>query len=227
MIGSALLLSLWVAVLSTVLVLAAGLPLAGWLARHHGRAARVVDAFVTAPLVLPPVAVGYFLLALLGPRGPLGAALERAFGVSVVFHWSAAVLASAVVAFPLLVRTARAALESVPRGYVEAAATCGSPPYRVFTGVQLPMALPGIGAGIVLAFARGLGEFGATVIVAGNIPGKTQTLPLAMYQAILSGNTHGAMVMAVLVTLFAVVLLLLADRFQRRALGRDRSALLP
>ncbi len=227
MISTALLLSFLVSGVSTLLVVISGLPLARWLAIHRGPAVRLVDAIVTAPLVLPPVAVGYLLLSLFSPRGPLGVLLQRLFGVSVVFHWTGAVLASAVVAFPLLVRTARAALESVPRGYLDAASTCGSGPSRAFLSVHLPLALPGIAAGAVLAFARGLGEFGATVIVAGNIPGRTQTLPLAMYQAILSGDARSANSMALLVTAIAIVLLLAADRFQRRAIGRDRTALLP
>jgi len=222
-----LLLSLQVAGLSTLLVLVLGLPLARWLAWHHGPWARLVESLVTAPLVLPPVVCGYGLLLLFAPRGPLGAPLERFFGARVIFHWTGAVLAAAVVAFPLLVRTARAALESVPRGYLEAAATCGSTPGRAFLDVHLPLALPGIAAGAVLAFARGLGEFGATVIVAGNIPGKTQTLPLAMYEALMAGDARGAGQMALLVLGLAVPLLFLADRFQRRALGRDRTALLP
>jgi molybdate transport system permease protein len=225
--ASPLILSLLVAGLSTLLVFVTGLPLARWLSRHRGTPARLVDALVTAPLVLPPVVCGYYLLALFAPHGPLGVILRKLFGVSIIFHWTGAVLASSVVAFPLLVRTAQAALESVPRGYMEAALTCGSKPWRAFLTVQLPLALPGVAAGIVLAFARGLGEFGATVIVAGNIPGKTQTLPLAIYQAIVSGNVAAANSMVLIMTAFAVVLLFLADRFQRRAIGRERSSLLP
>lgn len=211
-----LLLSFWVAGCSTLLVLIAGLPLARWLARRTSSSVRLVDALVTAPLVLPPVVTGYFLLALFSPRGALGTLLERVFHAGVVFHWTGAVLASAIVAFPLLVRTARAALESVPRGYLEAAETCGSSPWRVFFSVHLPLAFPGVAAGTLLAFARGLGEFGATVIVAGNIPGKTQTLPLAMYQAIVSGDGRAARDMALVITALAALLLFLADRLQRR-----------
>jgi molybdate transport system permease protein len=227
MLLSPILLSLWVATLSTILVVVCGLPLARWLAWHRGTGARLVEALVTAPLVLPPVVSGYGLLLLFSPRGPIGSLLERAFGARLVFHWSGAVLAAAVVAFPLLVRTAKAALESVPRGYLEAAQTCGSRPLRAFLDVHLPLALPGIGAGVVLAFARGLGEFGATVVIAGNIPGRTQTLPLAIYQSIAGGDLRAASRMALLVVAAAVLLLLLADRFQRRAIGRDRTALLP
>jgi len=222
-----LLLSLLVAGASTLLVVLAGLPLARWLAGRRSRGARLVDALVTAPLVLPPVVVGYYLLVLFAPHGPCGVLLRKLLGASVLFHWTGAVLASSVVAFPLLVRTARAALESVPRGFLEAAAVCGARPGRVFLTVHLPLALPGVAAGVVLAFARGLGEFGATVIVAGNIPGRTQTLPLAIYQAIILGETNAANVMVALVTGLAVVLLLLADRFQRRVSGVERSGLLP
>jgi molybdate transport system permease protein len=224
---SPLLLSLLVAGLSTVLVILTGLPLARWLAgRRHG-GARWVEGLVTAPLVLPPVVIGYGLLLLFAPHGPLGTLLRHLFGASILFHWTGAVLASGVVSFPLLVRTARAALESVPRGYLETAATCGASPGRAFYGVHLPLALPGVGAGVVLAFARGLGEFGATVIVAGNIPGKTQTLPLAIYQAIAVGDSAGALRSVAVIVVLAMVLLLLADRLQRRVLGSDRSGLLP
>jgi molybdate transport system permease protein len=222
-----LLLSLWVAGLSTILVLVFGIPLARWMTLHDGTGTRLVDVLVTVPLVLPPVVTGYVLLTLFAPGGILGSLLHRFFGASILFHWTGAVLASAVVSFPLLVRTARAALQSVPRGYLEAALTCGSSPRRAFLTVQLPIALPGVAAGAVLAFARGLGEFGATVIVAGNIPGRTQTLPLAIYQAIVSGDTASARSMVLVVTAIAVVLLFAADRYQRRMIGGASTRLLP
>ena len=217
---SPLLLSFAVAGGSTLLVIAAGLPLARWLSTHRGGGARFLDALATAPLVLPPVVTGFYLLSLFSPSGPVGRLLEMTLGASVVFHWTGAVLASAVVSFPLMVRSARAALESVPERYLEAARSCGAHPTRVFLRVQLPLALPGVAAGVVLAFARGLGEFGATVIVAGNIPGRTQTLPLAIYEAIISGQTARANALALVITGISVVLLFLADRFQQRAQRR-------
>jgi len=217
-----LLLSFLVAGVSTLLVVVLGLPLARWFARHQGPGARLLDALATAPLVLPPVVTGYYLLVLFGPHGPIGRLLEATGGPRVVFHWSGAVLASAVVAFPLFVRSARAALETVPAGYLEASSTCGAGPWRTFLRVHLPMAAPGVMAGALLAFARGLGEFGATVMVAGNIPGRTQTLPLAIYEAVFSGNLREANLMVGVVTALAVVLLISADRLQARAARASR-----
>jgi molybdate transport system permease protein len=137
----------------------------------------------------------------------------------VIFHWSGAVLASATVALPLLVRTSRSALEGVAPGYLEAGATCGAGPGRVFFTIHLPLAMPGIAAGLTLAFARALGEFGATLLVAGNIPGKTQTLPLAIYEAVFAGDYARANRMVLFVTALALVLLFLADGLQRKTLA--------
>ena len=214
--SSPLFLSLWVATLSTAITVLVGVPFAHWVARRGHPLVRVLEALALAPLVLPPVVTGYALLVLFAPEGVLGRPLARFFGVSVVFHWSGAVLAGAVVSFPLLVRAARAAFEAVPRAQREVAATCGASPIRVFQTIDLPWAASGIAAGVALAFARALGEFGATLIVAGNLPGLTQTLPMAIYDAIFAGDYAGANRWVWIVTSVSVLLLFLADRWERR-----------
>jgi len=165
---------------ATALALPVGVSIAWLLARGRFRGRTVVEALVTLPLVMPPVATGLILLMLLGRRGAIGRLLERA-GVDVVFTWKAVVLAMAVMGLPLLVRTVRAGFEHVDRRYEQVAATLGAPPLRAFLTVSLPLAWPSVVAGAVLAFARAIGEFGATVVVAGSIPGATRTLAVAIY----------------------------------------------
>lgn len=186
-------LSLRIAALATLFAAAVGLAIGAGLA--HGRSGLRRDllaALSDLPLVMPPTVIGLALLELCGPHAPLGAFLERLGAPRLTFTWAAAVLASAVMALPLMVRTARAALESVPPRYVEAARTLGATPWAAFWRVQLPLARRGVVAGVVLCFFRALGEFGATLMVAGNIPGRTQTLPLAIYSAVFEGRPHEA-----------------------------------
>jgi molybdate transport system permease protein len=165
---------------ATALVLPVGIAIAWALARGRFPGRSVLEAIVTLPLVMPPVATGLILLLLLGRRGFLGRLLQQA-GIEVVFTWKAVVLAMAVMGLPLLVRTARAGFEHVDRRYEQVAATLGAPPMRAFLTVSLPLAWPSVLAGAVLAFARALGEFGATIVVAGSIPGATRTLAVAIY----------------------------------------------
>jgi molybdate transport system permease protein len=165
---------------ATLLALPAGIGLAWVLARGTFRGKALVETFVTLPLVMPPVATGLILLELLAPRGPLGRVLA-AMGIEVVYTWRAVVVAMAVMGLPLLVRTARAGFEHVDRRYEQIARTLGATPLRAFLTVSLPLATRSIVAGAVLAFARALGEFGATVMVAGSIPGRTRTLSTAIY----------------------------------------------
>jgi molybdate transport system permease protein len=179
----ALALSVRVAVLATVLDALAGIPLAYLLARRSFRGKTLVDLAVTLPLVLPPTVTGFYLIVLLGRRGWLGAPLYALTGWTVTFTWWAAVIAATVMALPLLVRTARAAIESIDRDLERAAYTLGRSEWRTALEVTLPLARRGIVAGLVLAFARALGEFGATLMLAGNIPGRTTTVPLAIYTA--------------------------------------------
>ncbi len=215
---SALWLSVKVSVVATALNAVIGIPLAYVMARRRfwGRAA--VDVLVTLPLVLPPTVTGYYLILLLGRRGVLGAPLYAATGWSVAFTWYAAVIAATVMALPLLVRTARVAIESVDRNLERAAFTLGRPEWRTALEVTLPLARNGILAGLVLAFARALGEFGATLMLAGNIPGKTQTLPLSIYTAVQTGEAGQAMTLVAMLTLLSCVVVVAAARLGARAL---------
>jgi molybdate transport system permease protein len=212
-----LILSLRVAAVATLLNAAIGIPLAYLLARRHFRARWLVDLLVTLPLVLPPTVTGYYLIVLLGRRGWLGGPLYQLTGWSVAFTWYAAVIAAAVMALPLLVRTARAAIESVDRDLERAAFTLGHSEWRTAIEVTLPLARNGILAGLVLAFARALGEFGATLMLAGNIPGKTTTVPLAIYTAVQTGETPEALVLVAALTMVSCVVIYLAGRLGTKA----------
>ena len=214
---SALSLSLWVAILATVLNALIGIPLAYLLARRTFRGKTLVDLLVTLPLVLPPTVTGFYLILLLGRRGWLGGPLYTATGWTIAFTWMAAVVAATVMALPLLVRTARAAIESVDRDLERAAHTLGRSEWRTALEVTLPLARNGIVAGLVLAFARALGEFGATLMLAGNIPGRTTTVPLAIYTAVQTGESAEALGLVALLTTLSCVVLLVAGRLGARA----------
>ena len=188
---SPLWISLATSVAATFFTFVAGLAAAAWRERHHGAAMALVDGFFLLPLVLPPTVVGFFLLLLFGRNGPVGKLLFR-FGETVVFSWPATVIAATVVAFPLMYITARAALEQVDPHFLQAARTLGASEWRVFREVALPLAWPGVLAGTILSFARALGEFGATLMLAGNIPGKTATIPIAIYLAVESDDLQRA-----------------------------------
>lgn len=181
-------LSLQVAGGATLLAAAGGLPLAWWLARARFRGKAALEALVTAPMVLPPTVVGFYLLRLFGQGSSFGRFLDETVGVRLVFTWQGAAVAAAVLSFPLLVRTAEAAFAEVDPEYERVAASLGKPPWLVFLVVTLPLAARGVAAGIALAFARAMGEFGATVMVAGNIPGRTRTLPMSVYDAVQAGD---------------------------------------
>ncbi len=185
-----------VAALATALILVPGIALGWALARRGWRGRSLVETAALLPLVLPPTAVGLALLLLFGRAGPLGGFLWEHFGIEVAFTWQAVVLASAVVSFPLLVRSARAAFEEVDPALPAVARTLGRSPLATLAGVEIPLAWRGIVAGAVLAFARALGEFGATILVAGNIPGRTQTLALALFQRIQMGHDREAVTLA-------------------------------
>jgi molybdate transport system permease protein len=174
----------WVAAVGTVLILPPGIALAWALARKDWRGKILVETVVALPLVLPPVATGLVLLRLFGRRGLAGHWFERVFGTEIVFTWRAVVIATAVMSFPLLVRTARLALEGVNPRYEHVARTLGAGPWRAFWTITLPLAARGLAAGAVLAFARALGEFGATIMIAGFIPGRTATLSLSIYHLV-------------------------------------------
>lgn len=213
----ALALSVRVAVLATLLNGLVGIPLAYALARRRFRGKALVDLAVTLPLVLPPTVTGYYLIVLLGRRGWLGAPIYAATGWTIAFTWYAAVVAATVMALPLLVRTARAAIESVDRDLEKAAYTLGRSEWRTTLEVTLPLARNGILAGLVLAFARALGEFGATLMLAGNVPGVTTTVPLAIYTAVQTGEQDTVLVLVGLLTALSCAVLIAAGRLGARA----------
>ena len=214
---SALRLSLQVAVVATALNAVVGIPLAYLLARRRFWGKGLVDLLVTLPLVLPPTVVGYYLIVLLGRRGVLGAPLYELTGWTVAFTWYAAVVAASVMALPLLVRTARAAIDSVDRDLERAAYTLGRSELRTTIEVTLPLARNGILAGLVLAFARALGEFGATLMLAGNIPGRTATVPLSIYTAVQTGESGEALGLVAVLTALSCLVLIVANRMGTRA----------
>jgi molybdate transport system permease protein len=191
---------------TTAIVLVGGLAAAAWRERRSGPAAVIVDGIFLLPLVLPPTVVGFLLLLLLGRNGPLGQLL-LAMGTSVVFSWPATVIAGAVVSFPLMYLTARAALEQVDPRLLEAAKTLGASEWRSFRQIALPLAWPGILAGTILSFARALGEFGATLMIAGNIPGRTATIPIAIYFAVEANDVSRAVAWCAVDVAISLVLL--------------------
>jgi molybdate transport system permease protein len=213
MLGQAvvpLLLTLKVAGFATLLALIAGVAVAFVLARYEFPGRDVLDAVCTLPMVMPPTVLGYYLIVLIGRRGWLGGWLWETFGITLMFTWQGAVFASAVVAFPLVFKGARAAFESVDANLEGAARTLGVSEIGVFLRVTLPLAWRGVLAGAMLAFARAMGEFGATLMVAGNIPGRTQTLSLAVYDAVQAAQDDLANFL-VLVTSIVCIAILVAS----------------
>src|ERR1700693_69771 len=209
-------LSLRVAVISTAVALVLGLWLAWTLANRQFRGKELLDALVTLPLVLPPTVLGYYLLVVLGRSSPLGHFYEWTFGIPLVFTWQAAVVASTFHAIPLLVKSARAAFETVDRSYEKAARNLGASDWRGFWRVTLPLSRRAVIAASVLAFARALGDFGATLMIAGDIPGKTQTASIAIYDAVESGNTLVARVLVLVLSAIAIAIVYAAHRLQQR-----------
>jgi molybdate transport system permease protein len=206
-----LLLSMKVALWATAINLVAGVAVAYGLSRWRSRWRDLVDSLLTLPLVLPPTVLGYYLLVVLGRRGVVGAWLAR-WDVSPVFTWQGAVIASTLVAFPLVQKAARTAFENVDPQLEDAARVMGVPARAVFFRVSLPLAARGIAAGGLLAFARALGEFGATLMIAGNLPGRTQTLSVAIYAAVQAGDDTAANTLVGVASATCVVVLLLAGR---------------
>jgi molybdate transport system permease protein len=209
---SPLWLSLRVASLATLLIVAVGLPAALLLARAQFPGKPLVAGALILPLVLPPTVLGYYLLAILGRRSLLGHWLESTLGITLVFHWSGAVVASAVAAFPLFLLPARGAFESIDPMLEDAARLLGRGEISVLLAVTIPLAWRGLAAGVVLAFARALGDFGATLMVAGNIPGLTQTAALAIYDAVLTNDTARAGWLTFWISLVAIMALFFVQR---------------
>jgi len=214
---SPLTLSLRVAFLATAVSFVLGLGLAYLLANRTFRGRELLDAAITLPLVLPPTVLGYYLLVVLGRSGPIGRIYEAIFGGPLVFTWGAAVVASTLHAIPLLVKSSRAALESVEPEYERAARNLGASEWRLFWRVSLPLARRSIVAATVLAFARSLGDFGATLMIAGDIPKRTQTAAVAIYDAVESGNTALARTLVLVISALIMAIVYAANRVERRA----------
>lgn len=219
---SALWLSLKVAGWATAINLIVGVGLGALLARRRFPGRELLDTLLTLPMVLPPTVLGYYLLVVIGRNGPLGAWLQSAFGINLVFTWQAAVIAAAIASLPLVFKPARAAFEDVDAQLEQAARTLGVSEMALFFRVTLPLAWRGILAGLLLAFARAMGEFGATIMVAGSIPGKTQTLSIAIYEAVQAGNDGRANVLVVLSSVVCITVLLVAARLVGRRRGGQR-----
>ncbi len=215
-------LSLKVGGVAMAAVLPIAFALAWVLARVRFPGKLLLDAIVHLPLVVPPVVTGWVLLLAFGPNGPLGALLERWFGVTVLFRWTGAAIAAGIMALPLMVRAMRLSIEAVDRRLESAARTLGAGPARVFWSLTLPLSLPGVLAGAVLGFARSIGEFGATITFVSNVPGQTQTLPLAIYSALQQPGAEATVwrlsAMSVALSLVALVASELLTRRVRRGL---------
>ncbi|MCX5880800.1 MAG: molybdate ABC transporter permease subunit, partial [Deltaproteobacteria bacterium] len=208
-------LSLQVAVTATMLMVLCGIPISYFLARTKFRGMEVIDMLLTLPLVLPPTVTGYYLIILFGRSGYIGKLLYQWTGWSIMFTWYAAALAAFVVAIPLLIKTARSAIESVDKNIIQASFALGLSEFQTAAYIVLPLARKGILAGVILSFARALGEFGATLMIAGNIPGKTNTMPLAIYASAGSGDWSKANMMVIALTVLSGIALYLANKFSK------------
>jgi len=205
-------LTLKVAGVATLLTFLVGVNLAFLVARSRFWGREGLDAFCTLPLVLPPTVLGYYLIVIIGRQGWLGHWLQATWGISLIFTWQGAALAAAVVSLPLIFKSARAAFEEVDANLENAARTLGLSEAAVFFRVSLPLAWRGILAGAMMAFARSMGEFGATLMVAGNLPGKTQTLSIAVYDAVQAGNDAGATILVLLISVVCITILVVSSR---------------
>lgn len=205
-------LSLQVASVATCITLVLGVAAAWLLANRRFPGRDALDAVLTLPMVMPPTVLGYYLLVLIGRNGLLGKWLYQTFGISLMFTWQGAVLAATVVSFPLVFKTARAAFESVGGHCEDAARTLGAGELEVFLRISLPLAFRGVLSGTMLAFARAMGEFGATLMVAGNLPGKTQTMPLAVYSAVQAGADARANTLVCIITAVCAVILFVTSK---------------
>ncbi|SHE38968.1 molybdate ABC transporter permease subunit [Desulforamulus putei] len=208
-------LSLRTALIAVVVVTILGLPLSRLMARREFPGKDLLESAITLPMVLPPSVIGYGLLILIGKNGLLGKVLSE-MGITIIFTWWAAALASTVVAFPLMYQSAKAAFKSVDISLEKAARTLGAGEVRIFFTITLPLAWPGILAGLVLSFARALGEFGATLMVAGNIPGQTQTIPVAIFFAVDAGDNDTARTLVTIVTIFSFLVIFWVNRWAKR-----------
>ncbi len=211
---SPLLVSLKTAIASTFLTSIIAIALAWITSRRKTRLKGLLDAILTLPLVLPPTVVGFVLLLIFGKNGPIGKVLND-IGIKVIFSWPATVLAASVIVFPLIYKTACGAFEQIDRNVLNAARTLGASEWRIFWKIAVPLARPGIAAGTVLAFTRALGEFGATLMIAGNIPGKTQTIPIAIYFESQGGDAKQALLWVMIIFIISLSTILLMNRWTK------------
>lgn len=205
-------LTLKVALLATLVAGAVGIALGWWMSQRRFAGKNVVDALLMLPMVLPPTVLGYYLIVLIGRNGVFGQYLDRWFGINLIFTWQGAVIAASLVSLPLIYKAARAAFEDVDGRLLHAARTLGAGEFEIFVRIASPLAVRGIAAGLMLAFARAMGEFGATLMIAGNLPGKTQTLSIAIYDAVQSGNDAQALWLTLVISVVCVVVLVASGR---------------
>ena len=215
-----LMLTLKVAAWATLFATAIGVAVAFGLAKWRFPGREFLDAAMSLPMVMPPTVLGYYILVLVGRRGPIGAWLDSAFGIRLIFTWQGAVIASAIVALPLVYKAAATAFESVEPEFEQAARVLGKSEWAVFLRVTLPLAWRGVLAGSMLGFARALGEFGATLMVAGNLPGRTQTLSIAVYDAVEAGRDETANFLVIVTSVVCITILVASSKlFKPRYLG--------
>lgn len=217
---------LWISIktslLATFIAFFLGIGSAYIVANYRGKWRGVIDSIFTLPLVLPPTVLGFFLLLLFGKNGPIGKLLAL-MDTSIIFTWTATVIAGTVVAFPMMYRSARSSFEQIDSNLISAAKTLGLSNWKIFYKIAIPLAWPGIIGGIVLSFARALGEFGATLMIAGNIPGKTQTMPLAIFFKVQAMDYKGAMLWVITIVTISVVMILILNKWsdkQQEIIGK-------
>ncbi|MFW2503669.1 molybdate ABC transporter permease subunit [Clostridium diolis] len=220
---SPLWISIKTATLSTVITFFLGIIVSYWMSNFKGKSKGIIDGVFTLPLILPPTVVGFFLLLICGKNGPIGKLLDL-FNTSLIFSWSATVIAAIVVSFPMMYRTTRSAFEQIDINILSAARTLGLSEFKIFYKIAIPLAMPGIIGGLVLSFARAMGEFGATLMLAGNIPGKTQTMPLAIFFAAEGGDMQKAILWVIIIvtlSLFLILILNYWSEVQLKLMGRS------
>ena len=205
-------LTLKIALLATLLAGVVGIALGWWMSQRRFAGKNFIDALLMLPMVLPPTVLGYYLIVVIGRNGVLGQYLDRWFGINLMFTWQGAVLAAALVSLPLIYQAARAAFEDADKRMADAARTLGAGEWEVFLRITLPLATRGVVAGLMLTFARAMGEFGATLMIAGNLPGKTQTLSIAIYDAVHAGNDAQALWLTLLISVVCMVVLVVSSR---------------
>ena len=215
-----LVLSLKVALCATLLSIAIGIPVAYFLSKSSGKLTDLADSLLTLPIVLPPTVLGYYLLILLGRQSFIGRFLEENFNITIVFTPAGAIVAAMIVSIPFMIKTARTAFASIDKDLIHAARLLGRTDFNIFFAVLVPLARRGILSGIVLSFARALGDFGTTLMVAGNIPNKTTTMPIAIYDALLAGNKDLTGVLVAIMTVVALSILFLLNRLDKNVLRR-------